>query len=280
MARRHRPHAKAQSRTREGEKQKYRNLDHGDAEAMRRRKATANRTWTILRAALNSAYKDHKIASSAAWKDVEPFKSVNTTRVQFLTLAEGQRLINASDPQFRPMVEAALATGCRYGELCQLEVQDFNSDTGTIAIRRSKSGKARHVVLTEKGVGLFRRLTAGRNGTDPMLRHKNGAPWTTSAQGRPMREACERAKIKPAISIHILRHTWASLAIKAGLPLWIVARNLGHSDTRMVEKHYGHVEDSFLAKAIRGGRTAVRQRSEQRRVDSVKMDIGSQITSI
>jgi integrase len=67
-----------------------------------------------------------------------------------------------------------------------------------------------------------------------------------------MREACQRAKIKPAIGIHILRHTWASLAIKGGLPLWIVARNLGHSDTRMVEKHYGHVEDSFLAKAIRG----------------------------
>ena len=97
----------------------------------------------------------------------------------------------------------------------------------------------------------FVELTVGRDATDLVLGAKNGTPWTKSAQARPMREACERAKIRPAIGFHILRHTWASLAIKAGLPLWMVARNLGHSDTRMVEKHYGHVEQDFIAKAIR-----------------------------
>jgi integrase len=52
-----------------------------------------------------------------------------------------------------------------------------------------------------------------------------------------MAEAC--AKIDPEISFHVLRHTWASLAVMADVPLLVVARNLGHADTRTVEKHYG-----------------------------------------
>ena len=52
---------------------------------------------------------------------------------------------------------------------------------------------------------------------------------------------------------HALRHTWASLAVMAGVPLLVVAENLGHSDTRMVEKHYGHMSKSHVAEAIRAG---------------------------
>jgi hypothetical protein len=37
----------------------------------------------------------------------------------------------------------------------------------------------------------------------------------------------------------------------AGMPLMIVARNLGHRDTRMVERHYGHLARDFVADAIR-----------------------------
>jgi len=68
-----------------------------------------------------------------------------------------------------------------------------------------------------------------------------------------MREAVGRAKIKPAIGFHGLRHTWASHAVMNGVPLMVVAKNLGHSDTRMVEKHYGHLAPSYIADAIRAG---------------------------
>lgn len=37
----------------------------------------------------------------------------------------------------------------------------------------------------------------------------------------------------------------------AGMPLMIVARNLGHADTHMVEKHYGHLAPSYVADTIR-----------------------------
>jgi integrase len=66
-----------------------------------------------------------------------------------------------------------------------------------------------------------------------------------------MQLACEHAKINPTIGFHGLRHTWASLAVMAGMPLMIVARNLGHSDTKMAERHYAHLAPSYEAEAIR-----------------------------
>lgn len=36
-----------------------------------------------------------------------------------------------------------------------------------------------------------------------------------------------------------------------GMPLMVVAKNLGHRDTRMVEQHYGHLAPDFVAKAVR-----------------------------
>jgi integrase len=50
-----------------------------------------------------------------------------------------------------------------------------------------------------------------------------------------------------------LRHTWASHAVMGGVPLMVVAKNLGHADTKMVEQHYGHLAPSYIADAIRAG---------------------------
>jgi hypothetical protein len=43
------------------------------------------------------------------------------------------------------------------------------------------------------------------------------------------------------------------LAVMNGVPLMVVARNLGHADTRMVEKHYGHMAPSYIVEAIHAG---------------------------
>jgi integrase len=240
------------ARTKPGKPQQYRTFD-GSEEAVRRRKSSANRTWTILRAALNHAFRDGLVASDAAWRKVKSFKSVDAARVRYLTVEEARRLVNACDLDFRLLVQAALQTGCRYSELARLEVADFNPDSGTLVIRQSKAGRARHVVLADEGTSLFQRLTIGRVGSDIMLRKANGEAWKTSHQLRPMGQACQRAKISPSISFHAMRHTWASLATMNGTPLLLVAKNLGHTDTRMVEKHYGHLAPSYIANAIRAG---------------------------
>jgi integrase len=66
-----------------------------------------------------------------------------------------------------------------------------------------------------------------------------------------MGEANDRAKISPPIKFHGLRHTWASHAVMNGMPLIVVAKNLGHSETRMVKKHYGHLAPSYISDAVR-----------------------------
>ena len=223
-------------------------------EAVRARRASANRVLTMLKAALNHAFDEEHVPSRDAWgRRLKPFEKVEVARVHYLSVAQAQRLLNAADADFRPLVRAALETGCRYGELARLEVQDFNPDAGTVAIRETKSGKPRHVILTPEGAEFFRQHCAGRAGSALMFRHADGAPWLTSEQSRPMAAACARARLTPAVSFHALRHTWASLAAMAGVPLLIVARNLGHTDTRMVEKHYGHLTQSFITEAIRAG---------------------------
>jgi integrase len=55
-----------------------------------------------------------------------------------------------------------------------------------------------------------------------------------------MIEACKHAKIKPAISFHVLRHTHGSALAMRGIPMAVIAEQLGHADTRMTEKHYAH----------------------------------------
>ncbi|HZL30420.1 MAG TPA: site-specific integrase [Pseudolabrys sp.] len=238
-------------RTKSGKNQRYRAVDETDSEQRRKRRATANRTLTILKAALNRAWRDHKIASDDAWRRVEPFEEADAARVRYLTIAECQRLINAAPGEFRDLIRAALATGCRFGELAALQVRDFNPDADTLHIRTSKSGKGRHVVLHDEGAELFARLAAGRAGVELMLRKPDGDRWGKSNQSRPMAEACERAKIEPPANFHCLRHSYASHSVMAGAPLLVVAKNLGHSDTRMVEKHYGHLSESYIADAIR-----------------------------
>jgi integrase len=216
---------------------------------IRRRKATANRVLTILRAALNFAFRSGKVESDSAWRAVKGFREVEAARVRHFSIDECRRLVNAAQGSFRDLINAALFSGCRYGELCALRVRDFNPDSGTLFVEKSKSGKARHVVLTDEGQAFFLRIAIGKSGDEIML-SKGGERWAKSHQVRPMAEACRAANIRPA-GFHILRHSYASLLVMAGAPLPVVAQNLGHADTRMTEKHYAHLAPSYLAEQIR-----------------------------
>jgi integrase len=173
--------------------------------------------------------------------------------------------LNACDEAFREIVEAALLTGARYGELAAMTASDFNPDSGTVHIRTSKAGKARHVVLNDEGRALFERLTTGRAGDHRIFTKADGTTWGKSHQHRPLKAACERAKIGPALDFHSLRHSWASLSIMAGAPLLVVAQNLGHADTRMVERHYGHLAQSFVRRNDSADGAAVRREPRQQR---------------
>jgi integrase len=244
------PEKRARARTRQGRKQNFRKVETG-SDAIRKRRATANRILTVLKAALNHAWKAGHVASDDAWRRVKPFQAVETARVRYLSEAECVRLVNACEPAFRNLVRAALLTGCRYSELATMHVADFSADAGVVTVRESKAGKPRHVVLTNEGQRLFASLTAGKLGNDPIFMRRDGRTWDKSHQLRPMLEACHRAKIKPAVSFHVLRHTHGSTLAMRGVPMGVIAEQLGHADTRMTEKHYAHLAPSYVADTIR-----------------------------
>jgi integrase len=240
----------ALARSKPGRKPNHRKADKS-ADGIRKRRATANRILTVLKAALNHAWKSGHVTSDDAWRRVKPFRAVGTARVRYLSEAECVRLVNACEPAFRNLVRGAMLTGCRYSELASLCAADFNADAGVLIARESKAGKPRHVVLTHEGQRLFARLTAGNLGSDPIFVRPDGGVWRKSHQMRPMLDACSRAKIKPPVSFHVLRHTHGSTLAMRGVPTGVIAEQLGHADTRMTEKHYAHLAPSYVADTIR-----------------------------
>jgi integrase len=191
------------------------------------------------------------MSDDAAWRRVRPFQKVSAARVRYLTDDEAQRLANACQPDLRALVTAALFTGARYNELASLRASDFDDANGTVHIGESKGGKPRHVVLTDEGRAFFRRVAAGRAKDAVMLPRADGRRWRKSEQFRPMREACAAATIVPPASFHVLRHTYASRLTMRGVPIAVIAAQLGHADLRITARHYAHLAPSYVADTIR-----------------------------
>jgi integrase len=108
-------------------------------------------------------------------------------------------------------------------------------------------------VLTEDGIAFFKQHCPGRDRSETMFLKANGQPWFRSEQNKRMDAACIAARISPRATFHALRHTQASLSAMAGVPLMVIAKNLGHVDTKMCEAFYGHLAPSFIVDAIRAG---------------------------
>jgi len=227
----------------------------------RARKDTANRILTNLKSALNYALASHRYRGPANWRDVKKYKGVESARLRFLSIQEQRRLVNVCPDGFKQLVQAALYTGCRYGELCRLKIHDFNPTAGSLFIGQSKSGETRQIALDEEATAWFKEQVAGRNGWESILLKPNAKGksrkhqedplgWGPHDQKKLMVDACEKAKIE-ALGFHELRHTYASTLMEAGIAIKIIATQLGHLDTTMVEKYYGHLGPNVVAEAIR-----------------------------
>jgi integrase len=237
-------------------------------EERRRRRNSANRTFNVLRASLNLAFKDGQVAGDAAWRHVKPLREADAARMRWLSAEEMRALVNAADDAFRPLVTAALHSGCRYSELTRLTVADFDPRSDSLFIAYSKSGKPRQITLTRDAARFFAQLCAGRPPHEIMLT-RNGSPWGVGMQDRPMRAACAKAGI-PHANFHCLRHTYASHAIMDGVSSLIVARSLGHADTKMVEKHYAHLAPKHVLETIQSLRKPLGLENESNVVQLVR----------
>ncbi len=240
----------AKLRTRKGsEKQNERPAD--DKEALRKRRATANRDLTVLKAALNLAAETRDWLPVAAWSKVKAFEGVDVPKRRYLNDDEARRLVNSSDAEFRPMVRAALLTGGRYGELRHAKVKDYDRQSRTVFLMETKNSEQRPAYLDDDGVTMIEQSIAGKKPTDFIFLRPDGTQWQKSQQQRRMEEAFDRAKIDKT-TFHDLRRSYGARLARAGVPMAVIAEAMGHKDERITRKHYAHLAPSYVSETVRG----------------------------
>jgi integrase len=238
----------AKAPTVRGKKQDF---DPADPEQLRARKATANRVLSMVKAALNRAWKDDRLPPDLPtyWMKVEPYRLGEEPEPRMLDPGEVTRLLNAAPQDLRELLQGGLTTGGRRGELLALRVRHFDPDTGTVRIYQGKTGKTLTQPLTPEGVALFDRLTAGRDPEEFIFTRADGRPWTMHDVTKPMRTAVEAARLED-VSFKTTRATYGKLLLQATGNIELVAKALGHSDSRITRKHYARYVPSELADAV------------------------------
>jgi integrase len=242
---------------------KDRELDDS-SEGQRKRRATAQRKWNVLRAALNVA-RDRGWTDGSAWAGIKNLKNIDPPEDDFPTTAECQRLIRRVAKEFRPVVEATFLTGAAYRELTSMRVRDYTPSSGHVRVFNSKR-RPRYVPLTQDGVSLFDEVTAGKSADDLIFTHKDGRPWKTSEQSRPMLAANAKAKLDPPITLTRLRKAYGSLLLNAGVPLEVVSKAMGHSAPSVTLRHYSRLLQSTIDEQIRGALPSLGRRRKVARL--------------
>lgn len=228
--------------------------DPNDPETKRKRQDTANRVFNDLRALLSLAYDNQYVVSKAAWETVRRFENVDVAKNEYLTIEEAVRFIEHCPPDFRDLVRGALVTGCRYAELAGLKVSAYDVQLRAVSLIQPKTGKRKHVFLTDEEEKFFAELTRGKRSGDFIFLREDGQPWERSNQQPRMKLVLKAAGINRHIRFHDLRHTFASWLAMNGTSIQLIANQLGHSGTRMAEKHYAHFSPEYLAATIRANK--------------------------
>ncbi len=217
----------------------------------------------VFHAALARAVRWNLVVRNVA-DAVEPPRP---TRTEMAALDEAQvsalLAASAGHPLHVPLVLAVL-TGLRRGELFGLKWGDLDLDAGTLTVRRSlektkagvafkepKTTKSRRVVtLPALAVSTLRRYRAEQAERHLAVGRRLGPESLVflTLEGTPadpdtvrgLTRLCAKAKV-PRIRWHDLRHTHASLLLKAGVGVRVVADRLGHATPTLTMNTYAHV---------------------------------------
>ncbi len=223
-----------------------------DPESIRKRKNTANINLAILKAILNRAYVCGFVRSNWAWTGVRPYKNVrHKIKADYLDLESVVRLVNAAEPKAADLIKAGIFTGCRVGDILMMKVSDYLKPNNRIVVFAQKTQHFHHIALSKEASSFFERMTSNRNPDEHMFLDPLGRPWTRYRYRVAFLKAQEIAGFKERISYHTLRHTYASHAAMANLPLKLIANQLGHKSTQMVDRFYAHLSDDFADEEVR-----------------------------
>lgn len=217
---------------------------------IRRRKRTFNSLVSILRMAFEHAWDNGAIDSERPWRCLKRIPVAHSPRTTFLSRTECQRLLDACTPALKKLVMAALYTGCRVGELGALRVEDVAKDVFGIRVGAFKRSPARFIFLPDEGMAFFLSLCKKKSRHDLLLHSDMGKVWRKQHTAL-FRRAVKKAGLPKDFVFHGLRHTYASDLVASGVPLDIVAKQLGHANTITVSNTYGHLVEQFREDQIR-----------------------------
>lgn len=208
------------------------------------KKAASNRTLTALKAALNLAVTNRRVHAELAreWADVKPLDGATSRRSLFLDVAQRRALLERTQGALRDLIEAAILTGARAGELTSATRRQFDERTGTMTFT-GKTG-TRTVPLSPAAGKLFARLAKSKLPGARLLMRDDGRPWAHSDWDELVREAAQAAGLphgaRTGTCLYTLRHSFITQALTDGMSTLDVARMTGTS-VAMIEKHYGHL---------------------------------------
>lgn len=172
-----------------------------------------------------------------------PRQKESKGRLRFLTKHEEESLLNLitqwSDQELWDCVAVLLDTGMRCGELLKLRGEDVRNNQ--ITIWDTKNGKDHTIPLTQR---------ASRIVSERLAQHGKGVLFPIpydSLQKRFLR-VTEHLELED-VSLHVLRHTFASRLVQKGVTIQVVAKLLNHSTIQMTMR-YAHLAPSNLADAV------------------------------
>jgi len=133
-------------------------------------------------------------------------------------------------------------TGAELSALTRLDWTDINFAAMTIHIPGTKNAsRDRTIGLDPQLAAALRRIPESQR-IGRVLR-----PWENACHD--LAAACERAGI-PKVTPHSLRHTFASWLVQAGVDTFRVGKLMGHKDSQMVERYYGHLKPKNLSDSV------------------------------
>lgn len=160
-------------------------------------------------------------------------------RMRILSTKEIEVLLPAVPDRYRSLITLLLFTGMRISEALSLRWEDVDFNEGSIFVRAGKTENAvREIAMMPSIASLLRsyRISSGRRQGQifQMDRH--------TVLRRGLKKGVENAGIAP-VTLHELRHTYASILISEGMNVVLVCDQMGHANPSITLKLYAHLYD-------------------------------------
>jgi integrase/recombinase XerD len=155
-----------------------------------------------------------------------------------------------SNLKHKAMLSLIYSCGLRCGEVLQLKPEHIDSKRGVLIIKQSKGRKDRMAPLSAKTVDLLRIYFAACKPTIYLFEgQKKGEQYDARSLQLVLKQSIAKAKINKPVSLHWLRHSYATHLLENGTDLRYIQEILGHSSSKTTEI-YTHVSTKSIQKIV------------------------------